>query len=117
MNFPYLIQTTATADIEIENIGNVCLCANNDVAEEWYLYIHTVLGRTTIIEFGPVESDIDELPDFVSFTYSKIDFNEKKLDGIIDKFLNNPKRVITQVTEIDAETFKSRIKDIKRYIV
>lgn len=117
MNFPYLIQTTATADIEIDDIGDVCLCANNDDMDEWYLYIHTNLGRTTIIEYGPINADLNELPDFTNCSFSRIDFNEKKLDTTIDRFLNNPHRVITQVREITAEEFRNCIKDITRYIV
>ena len=116
MNYQYLAQITTTADIEIGNIGNTCIQAFNDVADEYYLYLHTDLGRTTIIEYGPIVADMEELPDFCICNYSVIDYNEKKIDKIIDKFLNNPTRKITQAQEISAEHFKECVKDIKRYI-
>ena len=53
MNFDYFTVQTVMANIEIEDIGNCAIEANNDNGEFWYLIIRTTLGSTQIFEYGP----------------------------------------------------------------
>ena len=103
MTFDYMQRVVIDAQLEVEDIGNCIISARNDVAEEFYLLIKTELGWTEIIEYGPCLPDLEILPFYVSQTYQRIEFNQGKICSIIQKFLNNPKRLITQaeVTELD----------------
>lgn len=117
MNFEYSYVRTAMGDIEIDDIGNVSLIANTDNDDEFYLYIHTSLGQTTIIQYGPINPDFDTLPNFVSCTYQQVTYNDKFLKNTIRNFINNSKYHITQVQVVDAKELAEKTKDLTRYIL
>lgn len=96
MKFEYLQRVVVDADIEIDNIGDCVLEATNDLGEQFYLIIRTILGWTEILEYGPCLPDFELLSASYNIKYSRIEFNMAKIERIIDKFLNDAKRVITQ---------------------
>lgn len=110
MKFEYCYTTTATADIEIEDVGTFSLCAYTQI-EEYYLIVQTHYGITKIIKYGPKLIDLEELPSTVSYFYRKIDFSQSRICKIIDDFLNNDKPIIS-VELLDIEEAKSRIKNL-----
>ena len=77
--FEYMYTQTYQDVLEIESVGNTCLRAFNDDGEEYYLYIHTDLGETEILEYGPIVPDINLLPHSVHYSYKRIEFSESKL--------------------------------------
>ena len=103
MTFDYLERVVVESQLEVDNIGECVLRANNDVAEEFYLIIKTELGWTEVLEYGPCVPDLDMLQMNYQITYNKFEFNQGKIERIIDKFLNNPKRVITQAAVVELE--------------
>ena len=117
MQFKYLYEVQATGFIDIENIGEICLSAINTIFhQEYILIIHTELGKSKILQYGPIFIDEDIPLSNVSAYYSEIDYSSSKLEKIIDKFINNPKYLVSQVTEIDLETAKSKIKNLGDFI-
>ena len=112
MIFDYLRTTTALDTIDIDDIGNCAISAINDDAEEWFLITDTYEGWTKIREFGPIVVDRDELRTFFSYNCYASDFSEKKLRTRIDKFLNNPRRMITQVSEVEKEFAQDRLNTV-----
>ena len=102
--------------IEIDNIGECVVSVNNDFGEFWFLMITTKLGWTDLIDYGPVVPDMDVLSPNFSINYSRFEFNQQKIEKLIDKFLNNPKRAITQaeVTTIEniCELFVDPVKKV-----
>lgn len=106
MIFEYLQRITVEGQLDVDNIGDCTLLARNDFGEEFYLIIKTELGWTEVIEWGPVAPDIGLLPTTVSITYNRFEYNEYRLEKLIDKFLNNPKRGITQAQITDLETIR-----------
>jgi hypothetical protein len=114
--FEYFTKLVVLNDIEIEDIAECCLCANNDLNEKWILIISTELGVTDIFEIGPVISSMDKLPDYFTCSYRRVDYSDYKISKIIDKFLNDSSRGITQAVEIDKEEAKSCFVDLARYI-
>ena len=96
MKFDYLERVVVESQLEVENIGQCVIQANNDIGEEFYLVIITELGWTEILEYGPIVPDLAILPATYNISYNRIEYSEGKLERIIDKFLNNPKRMITQ---------------------
>lgn len=104
MTFDYLERVVVEGQLDVENIGDCVIRANNDLAEEFYLVIKTELGWTEILDYGPIVPDLPILPMNYQIKYSKIEYNQGKIERAIDKFLNDAKRGITQaaVTSIDA---------------
>lgn len=112
MQFDYFYTQTAVGTIQIEDIGNSILQAINNKNEEYFLIIKTIDGMSHIIEYGPNLIDVNELCSSVIYKYNRIEYNERKLIRIIDSFINNAYREITQVTELkDIAQVKSAIKD------
>lgn len=84
----------------VEDIGNCSLRAYNDLGQSWLLVIQTILGFSYILEYGPLNNN-GEIPNYLFSRFDKIEYSEYKLEKRIDKFLNDPKRLITQVEEYD----------------
>ena len=116
MNFEYCYLVEAEGNIEIEDIGNVCLRAYNDRAQEYYLLIKNDLGNTQVIEYGPIISDLDSLPRYVKYTYQEVDFSERKMYNIINGFLNDSSKAITQVEVVDESVLRGAIKNMITYV-
>lgn len=112
MTFDYLQRVVVDGQLEVENIGQCVLLCRNDLGEEFYLFIHTELGWTETIEYGPVVPDLQILPFSVSMQYNRFEYNQSKIEKLIDRFLNNPKRMITQAEVTDVETVRPNIYNI-----
>ena len=101
MEFEYFYVTTVGASVNIDNIGNFALEANDDMGQSYYLVIRTTLGSSRIFQYGPIVTDISLLPKTCSCTFKRIEYSDSKIKKIIDNFLNNPYAKITQAKEID----------------
>lgn len=109
MKFDYLQRVVIDAQLDVENIGECCLLGRNDIGEEWYLVIHSIMGVTEVIEYGPIVPDLNLLPSAVTLRYNRFDYNQGKIERIIDKFLNDGQRAISQAEVTDFETVSSNI--------
>lgn len=114
--FEYLTKITTYNDIEIDDIAECAIVANNDLTEEWVLIVSTELGFTDVFEAGPFIGDMSTLPKSFISSYRRTDFSESKISKIIDAFLNNPSRGITQAVEVDKGEAKSKFIDLAKYI-
>lgn len=103
MTFDYLERVVVEGQLEVENIGQCIIQANNDIGEEFYLIVKTELGWTEMLEYGPCVPDIPLLQMNYQITYNRFEYNQSKLERAIDKFLNNPKRAITQAKLVELE--------------
>lgn len=102
--FDYLYQENPLDSIEVEDIGNCVIQAFNDMGYEWYLIIETSLGDSYIQEFGPFFPDIENyFPKGFKYNFYKLQYKESKLSKIIENFINDPKKLITQVLCIEEE--------------
>ena len=115
-NFEYFFTRIATGELEIEDIGNCVIEANDDLGQSYYLKIDTNLGWSRIFEYGPCTPDFQELPKSVICTFDREEFNEIKLSNRIKQFLNAPKRNITQAKEITNNELYDSKKDIIEYM-
>lgn len=106
--FEYLATTTYLDTFEVENIGECCLEAYNDSGEAYFLCISTSLGVSKILEYGPYMDGL--VPVYLTYKYQEFTYNEKKLKVIINKFLNDMAKNITQVREVNYD-------DIKGYFI
>ena len=79
------------------------------------LIIKTIDGIAQLIEFGPVNVDIEELPDKVCYSYERFPFNQRKLVAKIEKFIQDGS--VSQVEEVDFVTAKSVIKNMVDIVI
>lgn len=112
-SFEYLYETKSHDSFDIEDIGNVCLQANDSFGKTWYLKIRTELGFCFVYEYGPVDLDSERvLWNSFSFHYRKIEYKESSLTSLIDKFINDPKRMIIQVSLVEPNDFDSVLSSL-----
>lgn len=109
MTFEYLQRIIVDAQLDVDNIGECVILGRNDLGEEFYLIIRTDMGWTEQINFGPVTPEIDILPFNINLTYARFEFNQTKLMRAIDKFLNDPKKMITQADVIEMDSIQEGI--------
>lgn len=110
MTFEYLQRVVVDAQLDVDNIGECVLLGRNDLGEEFYLIVRTDMGWTEQINFGPVTPDVDILPFNINLTYARFEFNQTKLMRAIDKFLNDPKKMITQADVVELESIQELIQ-------
>jgi len=118
-NFEYYHLVTAMDSITVEDVGNCQLSSYNDIGLSWYLQVQTSEGYTVIKEFGPLKDGADDsqLKKYgISYVKTTMEYNEKKICGFISKFVNNPRREITQVMEMEDFEFEEKLEDIKRIL-
>lgn len=114
--FEYFYSREAIGNLDVEDIGNCSIEANDDLGNFYYMVIDTNLGFTRIFEYGPCNSDFNELPKAVGCTFNRIEFNEKQIQKRIYSFLNAPHRNITQAQLVDRDYALDGCKDIIEYM-
>lgn len=110
MTFEYLQRIIVDAQLDVDNIGECVILGRNDLGEEFYLIIRTEMGWTEQINYGPVTPDIDILPFNINLNYSRFEYNQSKLMRSIDKFLNDPKKMITQADVVEYDSIEHNIR-------
>ena len=118
MTFEYLERVVVEAQIDIDNIGDFNLLCRNDVGDEFYMIVRTELGWTQLLEYGPYTPDLAQLPLNYNIKYSRFEYNQGKLERAIDKFLNDPKRMISQAQLVEIENIRDfLVNPIDRVLV
>ena len=115
-DFEYLARVIVESSITVEDIGNCAIEANNDIGQFWCLIIRSDLGFTEIFEVGPVNLELDQLLKSCNWSYKRIAYSDNQISKIIDKFLNDGYRGITQAREIDMEEAKKYFINLADYI-
>ena len=110
MTFDYMERVVVDGQLDVEDIGQCVIQATNDLGEEFYLIIKTDLGWTEILEYGPCVPDMELRQLNYQIKYSRIEYNQSKIERAIDKFLNDPKRCITQAKVTD-------ISEIREFLI
>jgi hypothetical protein len=100
MIFEYSVQKTFNDSIDVVDIGNTALRCTNNNFDNYYIILKTVMGKTSILKFGPVCPDIEILQDDFSVNYKKINYKENVICREIDKFINDFKKEINNIEEV-----------------
>lgn len=112
-SFEYLYTVKANDSIDVEDIGNTCIHVLNDSGYEWYMIIESELGYTYTKTFGPFHVDMPNyFSDGYSFYFSKSDYKESRICGAIDRFINDPKKCISQAMVCDKEEAYEKLHTI-----
>ena len=111
----YLISSSYEESITIENVGNVTLHLFNDFGDEWFIDINTELGWSRTQSFGPLRVDFNDISEATSFQYNSQyeEYSEYRLENRITKFIQDPRKSITQVLEVTHEEAMERLRSIR----
>jgi hypothetical protein len=100
MVFEYSVQRTFNESIDVVDIGNAALKCVGSKLDEYYIILKTVMGKVSIVKFGPVIPDLEELLNDFTVSYKKIDYKETAIHKEVDKFINDFRKEITSVEEV-----------------
>jgi hypothetical protein len=100
MIFEYSVQKTFNESIDVVDIGNTALRCTGKRMEEYYIILKTVMGKVSVIKFGPVTPDLEMLINGFTVDYKKFDYKESAIANEVNKFINDFKKEIAQVEEI-----------------
>ena len=109
MTFEYLQRIVVEGELDVDNVGECVILANNDFGEEYYMIITTELGYTSILEYGPIVPDIEGLQSTYNIKYTNFEYSQYKIEKAIDKFLNDGKRAITQARLVELEEIRENL--------
>lgn len=114
MKFNY--QMEAQNNLDIDSISNCCIRAKNDLEYYYYLIIRTIAGKTYFAEYGPILDDEDRLPSGFTTKLSIFEFNDKKVSALINGFLNDKAKKITDASVIEIQEALNNFKNLKDYM-
>ena len=100
MIFEFSVQKTFNQSIDVVDMGNTALRCTNRLMDNYYIIIKTVMGKTSIIKFGPVCPDLAVLQNDFCVEYKKVDYKESVVYKEINKFINDFKKDIDTIDEI-----------------
>ena len=100
MIFEYSVTKTFNESIDVVDIGNTALRCHGSKLDFYYIILKTIMGKTSILKFGPVMPDVDVLFNDFTVSYKKIDYKEMAIYKEVDKFINDFKKEIISVEEI-----------------
>lgn len=116
MVFEYDLQTAYTQSIDIVDMGNMCLrCHKSSSMGDifYYLCTKTVMGKTSLITYGPVVKETDIVLDGFLVNYKKFDYKERQIIKETKSFINDPKKEIFLVEEILESIFWEDFPNLK----
>lgn len=114
--FEYDQELQFMSSIDIEDLGNFAIEANNDEGMFWYLIVRTSLGTVTTATCGPVIPDVELLPSGFSQSLFKSPFKEDKLAKSISLFLNDRGKKIVKAVEIPIDEAIRQFRDLGEYL-
>lgn len=115
MIFEYSVQRTFNESIDVPDIGNMALRCTSRNVYDFFIITKTVMGKTNILKFGPVCSDLEALMEDFSVVYKKIDYKESSIFKEVDRFINDYKKDIDEVLEITEYEAWQQFPPIKQY--
>lgn len=101
--FNFDSQKIFAQSIEVEDIGNCALKCLNKAFDEYYVITQTVMGKTYILKFGPIQSDLGMLQAGFNLSYKKINYKEEVIEKEITLLLVDSKKEINSVEQISIE--------------
>lgn len=110
------LQKTYAQTIEVEDIGNCAIRSTNAGFEDYYIVIQTVMGKTSILTFGPILADVSIIQEDFNLSFKKIDYKEKNINNEINKFINDTRKAIKQAEVISVEEALQAIPTYEAFI-
>lgn len=114
--FEFNQQLVPQSLIEIEEIGNFALEANNEDGYNYYLIVKTSLGNALLASVGPVVPDFLDIPNGFQINIEIMQYKEDKLIRFIKQFLNDRSKKLVSAQLVDVDTALEQFRDVKDFI-
>lgn len=118
----YKAQRTYDATLQIDDPGNCAIMCHGSFRDnrvtlpgDYYMIVATVMGRTTIIKWGPLVPDISELPNGYTLDVKSFNYKEPTIEREITMFINSPDKAIYEAETILVEEALEAIPTIDNY--
>lgn len=109
--FEYFKELKANDSITLDNIGDCCIKAFNDDGQIYYFMTQTILGFTKVYQYGPLDESLNICNNYIMM-FQSFEYSERTISKVIDNFLNDKHKRITQVFECDKQEFTDNCKKI-----
>lgn len=123
MLIDYQARKSYEATIQIDDIGNCALICSGEYKDgkfktpgQWVIILNTVMGKTTVLKWGPFLSDIPVLPNTFSLTVKQFAYKENIIEKELSMFLNDPQKGIYEAKEILKEEALELLPENKNYL-
>ena len=107
MEFGYAYERTGGNILELDDMYNTALKLTSYNAVYYYLMTRTKHGYTSILTLGPIPFEGEYIGKYSSVMYKKIESKSKNIKIEIDKFINDNKKAVQLVEEIEPEELYS----------
>lgn len=115
MIFDYFQQKVFTQSVQVDDIGNAYLRCSTSKGFEYYFASRTIMGKTSILKFGPCLPDVGFLVNGYSMFYKKIDYKENLIEKEINLLINDPKKEIEMVEVISLDEIETSLPALKEF--
>ena len=112
----YNVQKTYTDTLQVDDPGNFCLRCLLITGDSYFIAVQTRLGKTSILKFGSIIEDLEELGDQFFLSYNIMDFDEKKISKSVDQLINDPRKKILQLMTVELEDVLNNIPNQAKFI-
>ena len=102
--------------VDIENIGQFAIEANNADGYFWYLVVTTSLGTVTIASSGPCIPDVALLPGGYACSFYTMEYKENKLEKAINTWLNDRGKGLVEARVVEVDKALDEFRDLGEYL-
>ncbi len=123
MIIDYNATKTFSDSLVIDDAGNCAIYCFGSFRDgkisfpgEYYLLTNTVMGKTTIIKWGPLMPDQTFLPNTFKLEVKVINYKEPAIEREITSFINDGFKGVEQATVISIEEAMEKIPGVENIV-
>lgn len=122
MLIDYSATKTFNQTLQIDDIGNCAIHGEGSFRDgrvtfpgDYYMIVKTVMGKTTIIKWGPLMPDFTALPNTFKLEIKTCQYKELTIIREIQSFINDGLKGIHDATELLPEEAVEFLPDAANY--
>lgn len=112
MIFEYDQQKVFVGSLDVVDAGNMCIRCISEHGDEYYIFTKTLFGKVSMLKIGPFVDGLDMLIDGFTAMYKKFDYKENIIQKEVQSYINDPKKSIKELEEIQPEEMYDKIPNI-----
>jgi hypothetical protein len=122
MLFDYSATRTFNQTLQIDDIGNCAIRGEGSYRDgrcifsgDYYLLVKTIMGKTTIIKWGPLQPDLLALPNTFKLEIKTTPYKEPIIAKEIQSFINDGLKGIHNAEELLPEEAVEYLPNTQSY--
>lgn len=120
MLIDYSATKTFSETLQLDDIGNCAIRCEGTYYEgrlpnygEYYMIVKTIMGKTSVIKFGPVVADFPYMLNSFEVNFKQFKYKESSIEKEIKLFLNDSKKGISKAEEVTEFDVFGAFPDLK----